>query len=318
VNESIARFLMWSFPIGRLFGIQIRIHWFFPVYIISEMGKSRGDLGLTAAWLTILFLTVLIHEFGHCFMARKLGQDVFKILLWPLGGIAYIGPCRSARDDIMVTLAGPVVHLPLALMFSLGLWALGAPPTLEAFSPFGHWFPYSDSFWVLLMAYGLKIQVVLFCFNLLLPVYPLDGGRVFVAFFATRWPVKRVAYVASSLSLAYMVVMVWQNQIGLALFVGVNALQLFMLAHENQLERHPMFYYAPRAPYIPRARPRHLSVVKTQPKPPPPPLPEVKPTPMEQDIDRILDKIRIEGMASLTAEEKNLLDEHSSRLRSRG
>lgn len=310
---------MWSFPIGRLFGIQIRVHWFFPVYILSELGKANGVFGLelTAAWLTILFLTVLIHEFGHCFMARRLGQDVHKILLWPLGGIAYIGASRTASDDIKVTLAGPAVHIPLALLFSLGMLAAGQPPQLANFNPF-HPLISGDSFATLLLCYGLTIQVVLFCFNLLLPVYPLDGGRVFVAFFATRWPLKRVAYVASSLSFIAMAVMVFQNQIGLALFVGVNALQLFMLAQENQLDRHPMFYYAPRAPFRPATHARHLRVVKAPPTPPPPPPVESAPSPMERDIDRILDKIRVEGMAALTPEEKNLLDEHSSRLRRGG
>lgn len=306
---------MWSFPIGRLLAIRIRIHWSFPLFVLSEFLKPRSDLSLTAAWLLILFLTVLIHEYGHCLMARRLGQQVHEIMLWPLGGLAYIAPSRTAADDIKVTLAGPLVHIPLALLFTIGLFALGDPPTLASLNPFNS-MVMGNSWWTLLMHYGLMIQVVLFCFNLLLPVYPLDGGRIFVAYFSTRWPAKRVAYVACALTLVAVLAFLWHGMLLMGLFVGFSAFQLFMLARRNALEMHPMFHYAPRSTYRPAARPRHLKMVKSAPKPPPPPPPvETKPSPREQDIDRILDKIRIEGMAALTSEEKNLLDEHSSRLR---
>ncbi|MEW6282486.1 MAG: site-2 protease family protein [Candidatus Eremiobacterota bacterium] len=288
------------------------------MFILSEFGTAGGQYALTACWLTILFLTVLIHEYGHCLMARRLGQSVGHILLWPLGGLAYVGQSQSAKDDIKVTLAGPAVHLPLALLFTLGLMAMGDPPDLSYLNPFDPTVS-ATSFWGLVLAYGLKIQVWLFCFNLLLPVYPLDGGRVFVAFFSTRWPARRVAYTATAFSMLATVIMAWHGMVLLAMFVAFDALQLYILAKTNTLDMHPMFHYAPRFHAAPRRKKPHLKVVKmAAPASTLPPPPELKTSPMEQDIDRILDKIRLEGMAALTAEERNLLDEHSSHLRRGG
>ena len=64
---------------------------------------------------------VLIHELGHSYMAIYVGGTVSKILLWPFGGLAYCGFHRDYKRQLAVSLAGPIVHIPLFLMF-YGIW----------------------------------------------------------------------------------------------------------------------------------------------------------------------------------------------------
>src|ERR1051326_6581291 len=87
--------LAWSFPLGRLFGINIRVHWLFPVVAAGLVLRAGYYLPGTAwqdvLWLqVILFVSVLLHEFGHCFAARYVEGDAKEILMWPLGGLAFV------------------------------------------------------------------------------------------------------------------------------------------------------------------------------------------------------------------------------------
>ncbi|MCH7765652.1 MAG: M50 family metallopeptidase [Acidobacteria bacterium] len=59
---------------------------------------------MTAA---ILFVVVLVHEFGHCFGARYTGGEADEILIWPLGGLAYASPPHNAKAHMITTVAGP-------------------------------------------------------------------------------------------------------------------------------------------------------------------------------------------------------------------
>src|SRR5438128_2334251 len=84
----------WSFPIGRLFGISVRIHFLFPLVCLGLILRVTTKGYLPGAWidmsmvLGLLFFTVLLHEFGHCFAARRVGGEANEVLLWPLGGLA--------------------------------------------------------------------------------------------------------------------------------------------------------------------------------------------------------------------------------------
>src|SRR5258708_14985890 len=91
-----------SLPVGRLFGITIRIHWLFPFIALGwvlhvAFYKPYADYKpVEGAWIdaiiliVILFFSVLLHEFGHCFAARSVGGDAQDVLLWPLGGLASV------------------------------------------------------------------------------------------------------------------------------------------------------------------------------------------------------------------------------------
>src|SRR5437762_1639766 len=121
----------WSFPFGRLFGITIRIHILFPFVAVALIARAafRED-AIPGDWIDasivfgLLFLSVLLHEFGHCFAARAVGGDAQEVLLWPLGGLANCEVPHTPRANFLVAFAGPAVNLVLALMCMLLLWLL--------------------------------------------------------------------------------------------------------------------------------------------------------------------------------------------------
>src|SRR5580693_1361546 len=107
----------WSLPIPvlRPFGITIRIHWMFPVValgLILQTALARNEAGTVprypeGAWidmaliLALLFFSVLLHEFGHCFAARMLNGDANEVMLWPLGGLAFVEVPHTPRANFL-------------------------------------------------------------------------------------------------------------------------------------------------------------------------------------------------------------------------
>src|SRR5262249_47529013 len=121
----------WSIPFGRLFGVTIRIHILFPLVTFALILRFAFETqAIPHAWVDlallegILFLTVLLHEFGHCFGARAVNGDAQEILMWPLGGLAYVDIPHTPRAHFITTICGPAVNFVLAVGSLLALWLL--------------------------------------------------------------------------------------------------------------------------------------------------------------------------------------------------
>src|SRR5947199_261288 len=92
--------LMWlltgSVPLFTAFGIRVRMHASMIILIVMEIifaeSKTRWGTKNAVVAMTILFGSVLLHEFGHCFGARWVGGEADEILMWPLGGLAFTRP----------------------------------------------------------------------------------------------------------------------------------------------------------------------------------------------------------------------------------
>ena len=122
-----------SYPCGSLFGIPLRIHRLFLVYIavVSLLGFIQGGLEGSPEYGFMIFLvngpvlfgTVLIHELGHCWATYRVGGTVEGILLWPLGGLAFIGHSGEAKEDLFVSIAGPLTHIPQMIVWVILLAA---------------------------------------------------------------------------------------------------------------------------------------------------------------------------------------------------
>lgn len=167
--------LNWNFNIGKLWGIDIRIHWMLLGYMIFQLvdwGRA-GQLLYGFELMVALWFIILLHELGHCYMARKRKQPVKEILLWPLGGLAMVGQSRSHDDNVMIAFGGPAVNLIIAVLLFIGLVLTGQKIDLSLLelTP-----PYGDS----LMRDIFNMNYVMILLNLLLPIFPLDGGRIFV------------------------------------------------------------------------------------------------------------------------------------------
>ncbi len=108
--------MSWSLPLGRTFGIGIRIHILFLVVVAVQLGRSvmpasdgtqvRLALAYTAIGLGALFVVVLLHEFGHCIACRWWGGLADEILMWPLGGLAFCQPPRDWRAHLWTAAGG--------------------------------------------------------------------------------------------------------------------------------------------------------------------------------------------------------------------
>ena len=192
----------WSFRIGRLFGIHLRVHVIFVLCAVVLIWRAIPPEGSGTAWsfgrvlvyalggYAILFFIVLLHEFGHCFGCRHTGGEADEILMWPLGGLASVSPPPQPRAHLITAVAGPLVNLLICVVCSLllilwmGSW--GAVPW-NPFHPFTPVKPAlsttTGQYW-LLTVYGLSYLLLMFN---LLPVFPLDGGRILQAWL---WPRK--------------------------------------------------------------------------------------------------------------------------------
>ena len=93
-----------TIPLGRIFGIPIRLHVLFlvvlVVQVLGSLNYSTHAMGLWAMLMgPVLLFTVLTHELGHCLAARSVGGAVEGILLWPLGGLAFLGHSAGPRGE---------------------------------------------------------------------------------------------------------------------------------------------------------------------------------------------------------------------------
>jgi Zn-dependent protease len=191
--------LTWSFPIGRFFGITVRIHLLFLIFMIATVWRGMMN-GYAAEALLIqflLFLSVLLHEFGHCFAARQVDGDATEILMWPLGGLASVDIPNTPRAHFITTAGGPAVNLVLCcasgaalLVYKLippfnPLWEHLYFPALNSWESGALEMQRSLPVVASLMAQLFYINWILFWFNILLVGFPLDGGRLLQAIL---WP----------------------------------------------------------------------------------------------------------------------------------
>ncbi len=153
----------------RVGGITVFLHysWFIVAVIeVQIRSKTYGSLAWNVAEYLALFAIVLLHEFGHSLACRQTGGQADQIVLWPLGGVAYVNPPQRPGAVLWSIAAGPLVNVVLFVVFKmLGVvmlangWNTSMP---DAY----HWF-----------VTIARINLGLLIFNLL-PVYPLDGGQI--------------------------------------------------------------------------------------------------------------------------------------------
>lgn len=158
-------FLTLSLPMGRFAGISVRLHFTFFLYAFLRITQAEpGKHFDQAIFLFILYISVLLHEFGHSLAARWCDGRSDLIILWPLGGLAFCKPLFNPTAHLITSSAGPLVTLALFLMFLLlhlmGAGALISQPLLGD-----------------IISDMVSINFFLLIFNLI-PAFPMDGGRI--------------------------------------------------------------------------------------------------------------------------------------------
>ncbi|HEX2160989.1 MAG TPA: site-2 protease family protein [Thermoleophilaceae bacterium] len=175
-----------SIQVARVFGIRIGVDpsWFFVLFLIiwslSGYYEDRFPQGSTAFALAVVsallfFLSVLLHELGHAFEARRSGIGISGIDLWMFGGVAKMErDSKSAGEEFRVAAAGPLVTLLIAAACWLAAAAIAG--SHEATHAVGFDASGDDETLAVLGYLGF-VNLALLLFNLI-PGFPLDGGRI--------------------------------------------------------------------------------------------------------------------------------------------
>ena len=157
-----------AFKIFTLAGIGVYIHWswFLAFIYFTSRPHQYSNYGWSALEVLALFLIVLTHEFGHQLACRQVGGRTHDIVLWPLGGVAYVSPPQRPGPQLWSIAAGPLVNvalIPVLAALRSASWHLG-------------WYDIHQDAYELIRNVWF-INLVLLIFNLM-PVYPLDGGQI--------------------------------------------------------------------------------------------------------------------------------------------
>lgn len=207
--------LMWlltgSVPLFTAFGIRVRAHASMIILaaLVLLFGLGEGGVAsLRVQFVTMFFLVVLLHEFGHCFAARWTGGSADEILMTPLGGLAMAHARRRPWPTFVTVAGGPLVNVLICLAcgaglyLTLGIWPLGPWQFGQAFERvpegFLQYAPY------LFMIYSVSYFLLLFN---LLPIFPLDGGQLLQSILWPKLGYYRSMLIAVNIGLGGSVLM---------------------------------------------------------------------------------------------------------------
>jgi len=312
-----------SFRLLTILGIPVRLHlWFVALLAMAfctvPRALSDGSVALAIGLTTlVLFASVLFHELFHCLAAQRVGGRADEILIWPLGGLAFVRHAHRPGPHTVVAAAGVLGNFILAGLAAAVLAASGrsipmpGPMDLQERD---------------MLVQLWNVNAVLGALNLL-PLYPLDGGSVLQGLLWRRMGYRlatQITLVLGALGgvgmvVAYLGGFSWMF-ILLGAWVLTRCAGLYMELREGtRKEEEPLFgeydfsmgYTSlgadradRRAPSPPAHRP--AAAVKSEREA------------ARERLDGLLDRIAREGLQSLSPEDRKFLDEESRRLRSRG
>ncbi|MBM3727140.1 MAG: CBS domain-containing protein [Acidobacteria bacterium] len=180
----------------RVFGIPIRFHFtflFLAVFLVSLGIGNTTSIATAAIYIAGLFLSLLLHELAHAAAARWFRIDTVEVVIFPTGGLARMARQPRAREEVWISLAGPLINatigLTLMLVFHPGISlldgrALIGPHLLQ---------PTDQNLFHRLAA----ANFLLAAFNIL-PGFPMDGGRVLRGILARKKPPEEATQIAAA------------------------------------------------------------------------------------------------------------------------
>src|SRR5258706_3758983 len=221
----------WSIPIGRIFDVELRLHFaffFLLLFVVAFNQKAGVATGLTE--VAMIVLAVFLHELSHIYAAHSRGIPVRMIMLLPIGGI-HIRESADApispNTEIAIALAGPLAS------FTLAAFAAAASSVVH---------PDLDLLARPLLSSGVALKAFLWAnagigaLNLI-PAYPLDGGRILRALFvqaskdldpqSTQYTATRRALTIGQVFATFLIFAgIWQPWLMLTRFFRFLAVQM--------------------------------------------------------------------------------------------
>jgi len=321
----------WAVPLYRVWGISVKLHVFFIVYLLLEMirsiAQSQAGWKFTAIWLGCLFGLVLVHEYGHCFACRRVRGEADEIILWPLGGLAMCRPPHTWQAHLVTVLGGPGVNLVLwpvlgiAVLLAAGEWAWH----YLLFNPFDFGAAFNLVLthggrvsWPLVVLWLLyAINAILFLFNMLVPMYPMDAGRVLHALIWRKSGEYEATKIATTVGLVAAGVLAVLGIVGnetlflaLAVFGGLTC---YSERRQNEFMRSagseiPGYDFSRGYAGMPDVEDRKGPSKREQKR-------QERERAEQEELDRLLGKIAENGMQSLSRRERKWLDRMSAKKR---
>ena len=227
-----------SLKIASFFGIEVRIHvtfllflawiWFSSYELEGSSGAVKGVL-----FILILFACVLLHEFGHALAARAFGIRTPDITLYAIGGVARLNRIPDKPwQELIVAIAGPLVNVVIAAVLIFGIHVTAGLQQVE----------HLESPRIEMLAKVASLNVMLVLFNLI-PAFPMDGGRVLRALLAMTMPYARATQIAARIGQGLAIVFAIFGFLGnpilifIAMFIFVGAQQEASITRVNRSSR---------------------------------------------------------------------------------
>lgn len=217
-----------AFSLGKIAGVNVYIHWTFPLIIFwiifanLRRGFNTEQIIWSVIFILALFVCVTLHEFGHALAARRYHIQTKDITLYPIGGVARLEKMPDKPvQELIVALAGPAVNFVIVVALFIFLKLTQIPTD---FSVLTH--VTADNFLLSLAIVNLWLAV----FNLI-PAFPMDGGRVLRALLSFRLNRVLATRIAATIGQVIAVMFVFAGFfnnpflifIGLFVFLGAMA-----------------------------------------------------------------------------------------------
>jgi stage IV sporulation protein FB len=202
----------------RIFGIQVRVHPLFWLVTAILGPRPQDGVSKIALWIVVVFVSILIHEMGHVLMGKIFGSHG-HIVLYGFGGLA-VGSSNLSRrwQRNLVYFAGPLAQflfLAIVILAGLGYLFANKGQVLESLSILFFQLLWVNLFWPFLN---------------LLPVWPLDGGKISRETFEWLMPVQGTGIsliISMILAGALAIGAIWIRDMFLALFFAMFAVNNF-------------------------------------------------------------------------------------------
>lgn len=216
-------------PLFTFRGIKVLLHWTFlllPAYIALTGlmdGASWRTVGMEIGLVLVVFVCVVLHEFGHALTAARFGVGTRDITLLPIGGIASLERMpEDPKQEFWITAAGPLVNLVIAglafVLLAIGGFAWLATDMVMDLSS-----------WTNFLTFLFMANLGLFLFNLI-PAFPMDGGRILRSLLSLWIPRERATRFAAIVGRVLAVGFVVYGLFNGAPFTAVIGLFIFMAA----------------------------------------------------------------------------------------
>ncbi|HFA50145.1 MAG TPA: site-2 protease family protein [Bacteroidetes bacterium] len=202
------------------------LHWsfillfVFLLYYGCSENYSLHEFLWWAAFGGALFLSILLHEFGHALMAKRYGVKTKDITLLPIGGMARLNRLPDKpKHELLVAVAGPLVNVGIAILLVPHFWWIVKPALAQHEIPAPENIDNDFFFFLPLL---LFLNLLLAVFNML-PAFPMDGGRMLRALLSIKWgrlrATKAAVFIGHFIAAAMVIFGIWRNQLSYT-FIG--------------------------------------------------------------------------------------------------